>query len=88
MEHRSQIQLTSWIHQMVMNDKFHAIQNLKNDTTKLNLASVLQQILLDENLTFLRVQKLTNKYADPDAKIYYSIISINHLKIIISLPNL
>ena len=30
-------------------------QHLKNNATKLNLAPVLQQILLDENLTFIRV---------------------------------
>ena len=31
------------------------IQHLKKDATKLNLAPLLQQILLDENLTFLLV---------------------------------
>ena len=30
-------------------------QNLKNDAAKFNLAPVIQQILLDENLTFFSV---------------------------------
>ena len=37
-----------------MNEKFNQ-QNLKNNATKLNLTAVLQQILLDSNLAFLRL---------------------------------
>ena len=45
--------------QIFMNENFNQ-QNLKNNATKLNFAAVLQHILLDRNLVFLRLRYYWN----------------------------